>query len=104
MKVNWKYDDDNGWIVDEHDKIVAFCSAARGVYDHVARKKEFEFIVTAVNSHAELVNALEKFEKYFSGSSEDVTITIAEDGSTLTDVQQAIRAGLAKARGESHEC
>lgn len=55
----WRYDDENGWIVDSEDKIVAFCSAARTAYCMEAAREDFELIVTAVNAYDSLVAALE---------------------------------------------
>jgi hypothetical protein len=62
-----------------------------------------EHLNRVVNAHDSLLarnrrlaKALELFERYFPGTAEEVMLTIAEDGSTLTYVQDVVRQTLAE--------
>jgi hypothetical protein len=54
----WRFDAENGWILDCADRIVAFCAAARTLNDKPGALDDFQFICDACNSHGALVDAL----------------------------------------------
>ena len=57
-KSAWRFDAENGWILDCADRIVAFCAAARTSTYKPGALDDFQFICDACNSHGALVDAL----------------------------------------------